>query len=270
MDGEGRLADATGSVYDGHWHEGLRDGRGVLVSAAGDRYEGEWLADKRHGRGAAAGIDGRAYDGEWREGLFHGNGTYTAADGVYVGAFVEGKRRGRGKMTYADGDVYEGEWADDKYDGEGTHVYANGSTYTGGHKAGRPARTAAARGGGRTGARTAGEWRWAARHGDGVMTFASGTRYEGFFVEGKMEGEGRFVCHTGRTRAGSATASTAAAGCATRTATRYEGEWADDKRHATARSLRERRVDEGEGEAHPCASRSVRAHRALTVRIRGK
>ena len=53
----------NGSIYCGHWLEGLFSGKGRLLHPNGDTYEGNWLAGKASGYGTYYHIDGTRFQG---------------------------------------------------------------------------------------------------------------------------------------------------------------------------------------------------------------
>ena len=97
-----------GSVYDGHYKNGLREGTGRYTFAGGK---------------------GAFYNGEWLGGLKHGVGTFRYPDkSRFVGEFRAGKRHGQGTYTYPNGDRFCGGWVADLKHGPGAYVYAADQT----------------------------------------------------------------------------------------------------------------------------------------------
>ena len=89
--------------------------------------------------------------------------------GKYIGSYVNGGKHGEGTFIYPDGSKYEGFWANDAKQGRGKYTYVNGDTYEG-------------------------EWADNQRHGQGVYSYAAtGSRYEGLWVQGKMEESGELI-----------------------------------------------------------------------------
>ena len=54
---------SDGSVYSGHFQNGLKHGPGQLIFPNKDVYEGTFQAGKRHGRGTLVFADGTQYEG---------------------------------------------------------------------------------------------------------------------------------------------------------------------------------------------------------------
>ena len=192
FDGQGKLTDNAGNVYEGHWSNGKKDGQGKQTYANGDVYEGEWANNVFEGMGKYTWKNGDYYSGRWRSGSrFGGNGTYYFATGevetyvggtagdaltgdcvityrngsVYEGHAENGKRSGQGTMRYADTSVYTGMWSNDKEDGQGRFQYVGGDVFEGLFVAGSIGAT-------------------------GKYTWASGDVYEGAFYEGLPHGNG--------------------------------------------------------------------------------
>ena len=98
--------------------------------------------------------------------------------GQYTGSYLNGRKHGEGTFHYPDGSKYEGYWINDLRHGYGKYSYQNGDVYEG-------------------------EWAENQRHGQGLYSYAAtGSKYQGTWVEGKMEelgelihGNHRFVGH---------------------------------------------------------------------------
>ena len=133
-----------------------------------------------HGRGAITYSNGDGFEGDWEAGHPHGFGTATYAGGEsYTGDWNRGDPSGEGSYFYAIGDVYRGELESRKREGIGRCTYASGATYEGG-------------------------WRddvWHSAAADGATSSlyhsASGDRYEGNFIRGKIVGRGSIHFHQG-------------------------------------------------------------------------
>jgi len=108
------------------------------------------------------------YTGSWKHGKKHGKDCVEAWNGgtyVYNGDFVEGARSGYGRYQH-NGNVYEGDFERGVYNGHGKYYYAdNGRTYEG-------------------------QFVNNSATGKGVMVWADGSRFEGTFRDGIMEGSG--------------------------------------------------------------------------------
>lgn len=84
-----------GSVYEGHFADGLENGEGRRVFASLDTYEGSYV-----------------------DGVASGQGKYCCADGsCFEGAWRENKREGKGKLTVPGEGTWEGTWRDNKQHG---------------------------------------------------------------------------------------------------------------------------------------------------------
>lgn len=98
--------------------------------------------------------------------------------GKYTGSYVNGVKHGEGTFLYPDGSRYEGYWINDVRQGRGKYTYPNGDTYEG-------------------------EWANNNRHGQGVYRYAAtGSLYQGLWVQGKMEDAGELI-HANHRYAGS-------------------------------------------------------------------
>ena len=165
--GKGKKTYSNGEVYVGDWFDSKRHGKGQCVYADGDIYIGEWFNDCRHGYGKCSLIDGSTYEGEWANDMHHGKGKFSWPDGEsYDGDWIEDTMTGLGTYIYPSGNTYSGEWKHDEHHGEGVFKYIDGSSYSG-------------------------YWDHGKMHGVGTFISATGKeRYEGLFVQGKMEGQG--------------------------------------------------------------------------------
>lgn len=142
------------------------EGMPNLGEYEGDRNE----AEERHGKGKAKLPNGDEYEGEYSHGKRHGEGIYKfQGGGRYIGSYVNGVKHGEGTFLYPDGSKYEGYWANDVKQGRGKYTYVNGDTYEG-------------------------EWADNQRHGQGVYNYAAtGSKYEGLWMQGKMEQAGELI-----------------------------------------------------------------------------
>ena len=108
-DGYGIYRWIDGSIYDGQYHDDLRQGKGRFLWSNGESYEGDYLKDERTGKGVYNWPDSSFYEGDFLAGKRHGLGTYKSADGT----------------------IYEGEWFDDLQHGHGTLIKPDGTTIKG-------------------------------------------------------------------------------------------------------------------------------------------
>ncbi|XP_066476722.1 MORN repeat-containing protein 4 isoform X2 [Tiliqua scincoides] len=81
--GVGQLTFADGSVYLGHFENGLFNGCGVLTFADGSRYEGEFVQGKFNGVGVFTRYDNMIFEGEFKGGRVDGFGLLTFPDGSH-------------------------------------------------------------------------------------------------------------------------------------------------------------------------------------------
>ncbi len=132
----------------------------------------------------------------------NGNGTYIQPNGaIYVGEFKNGEIHGTGICTYPDGSQYQGTWAYRYPDGQGTKKYADGTSRTGLWRKGRPVDS---------NGRILDEWmlrkeanndgtaiqsgciQGNCTNGKGIYAYPDGSRYDGFFRNGKPDQHGTF------------------------------------------------------------------------------
>jgi len=141
-------------------------------------YEGDCVNGTMHGKGKIALTNGDWYQGAFVNGTFaNGNGREVGSspDGlleyVYEGDFVNGKKHGKGKYTWSNGDMYEGDFVD------GDFATGKGIEFV--------------------------ERAWFEEQGPGsvywsdIANYFEGCRYEGGFVDGKMQGKGKFIFSDG-------------------------------------------------------------------------
>ena len=48
---EGTTKYTNGDVYEGQWHNDLKEGKGKMIRVNGEVYEGDWKNGKMHGYG---------------------------------------------------------------------------------------------------------------------------------------------------------------------------------------------------------------------------
>lgn len=192
--GKGRLTYPDDSYYEGDFVRNVFHGKGKFVGPDGTIYTGEFLNGEPNGHGVTEWPDGSRYEGEYLAGKSHGHGTHVYADGDrYTGEFVADALQGEGRMEYATGRVDEGQWKADKLHGTCKIAYANHDLYSGTCVSGEPS-----------------------GHGR-FESPADELIYEGAFVDGRFQGEGRL------TSAGYA----------------YEGAFLDSKRHGHGKEILE-------------------------------
>jgi hypothetical protein len=108
------------------------------------------------------------YTGTWKNGKKHGRNcveSWNRGTHVYNGDFEDGARSGKGKYQH-DGNVYEGDFERGVYHGHGKYYYAD------------------------TGRVYEGQFANNVSSGKGVMVWPDGSRYEGTFRDGNMDGSG--------------------------------------------------------------------------------
>lgn len=94
--GPGRYTDKTsGSVYVGHFKDGLRHGFGHLQVSPNCFYVGEWICDRKEGTGLMIEESGRIYYGQWRKNHREGKGIMIYSDSVYRGDWWGDRPHGR-------------------------------------------------------------------------------------------------------------------------------------------------------------------------------
>lgn len=157
--------------YTGFTKDKLYQGPGRLTSRTGEIYQGEFHKGVRSGVGAYLSNTetGKSlYKGGWKNGKKHGpNGkeSWNQGNSVYTGEFKDGVKSGKGKFVH-NGNIYEGDFVNGLYHGHGKYYYAD------------------------TGRVYEGEFINNHSDGKGVMVWPDGSRYEGNFVGGRMEGSG--------------------------------------------------------------------------------
>jgi histone-lysine N-methyltransferase SETD7 len=124
------------------------------------------------------------------KGEYHGRGTlrYVEDDVTYTGKFINGEKYGRGVMHFGqDGDLMEGTWVHDEMVGIGEYIFADQSKLVGTYEHGVLEGTVDEYN--PVGKLTFhGEYQNGVRHGPGTMYFPEGTRIEGEWAEGVLEG----------------------------------------------------------------------------------
>lgn len=137
-----------------------------------------------------------------------GNGVYKYPSGAkYEGHFKNGEIDGIGTCYYTDGSSYTGEWVARYPEGKGTKTYPDGTKRTGLWKKGQPVDEA----GNPIPAAVANQWEKKndgtdvqsgciegnCRTGDGIFAFPDGSKYEGQFLNGKIDGWGTWYYANG-------------------------------------------------------------------------
>jgi len=177
--GEGEFIDLKGFKYTGSFKNGKKSGYGKMAYLGSRVYTGNWANDIRQGKGKEMLENGDSYEGNFANGVYHGEGTYTTSNGeTYTGIYKSGR-----------------------FDGTVTHyLRSSNETYTEIYKDGVfvssqkmekviPAST-------NPNAKYESE------------TYTNGDKFEGYKINGKREGFGKYMYKNGAL---------------------YEGNWTDDK-----------------------------------------
>jgi hypothetical protein len=169
--------DINGSIHEGFFKDGKAHGRGRYISHnKHEIYTGDWDSDHKQGYGELICTKtGMRYIGEFFFNRYHGQGKEIYPDGsTFSGHYIDGKRSTKDPSTYHNvehGYVLEVRNFDDKKQPIGKVVcrFNSGSIYEG-------------------------EWKNGMMNGpDGVLRNSNGTIYRGGFLDGKYHGEGIMV-----------------------------------------------------------------------------
>jgi hypothetical protein len=203
------ISQIGSSYYDGQWRKGtnIREGYGIEIDSRGGKYEGYWKNNKKDLMGREISYNGHFYEGEFSEGLKTGYGEYIKRGGLgnlthYKGQFCKNKKEGEGCFTYEDGSMFSGQWIDDargkfgelmevdgtrkvfsKEKGLDSVRYPNGDFYRGNFHPDSIQR------------------KNPEKHGYGVLVYANGDCFKGFFKKNKREGSG-ILTHGGKSTIG--------------------------------------------------------------------
>ena len=171
--GTGKVAWATGDVFEGALVKGLRHGKGVITWASGQRYNGDWVNDKPSGQAEMQFTNGNQFEGSVSDGVPQGQGRMRYASGdSYVGQFGAGVPEGRGAYVWKNGQQFDGDWKAGRPNGQGKLKFATGNQFEGQVRDGVP-------------------------HGQGRLVFAGGEVYVGQLSQGQPEGQGSFTWPNG-------------------------------------------------------------------------
>ncbi|MEL6865079.1 MAG: caspase family protein, partial [Bacteroidota bacterium] len=136
----------------------------------------------------------------------NGEGTYLYPSGAkYVGEFANGEIHGVGVCYYTDGGKYAGQWANRYPEGKGTKTYADGSKRTGQWLKGQPVdeqgqviELEAKGSSGDDGTDIqSGCIMGDCQNGEGTFAYADGSKYEGQFKNGSLDGWGTWYFPNG-------------------------------------------------------------------------
>ncbi len=242
IDGTGTFQYKTGSSYVGAFKHGMRNGQGSLFYKDGSKYQGAWRDDQPYGYGVEYFPDGTSRAGEWKAGRYvgelaagtgfaeksgivkknqkgcvsgdciNGKGIYIHQNGaVYVGDFENGEIHGDGVCFYEDGSKYQGEWRNRFPEGLGTKSYPDGKEISGEWKKGQPLD--------RYGRLVSTYYRQDdfeetttiqfgciignCENGEGTYAYPDGSKYQGYFMDGKPNSRGTFYYPNGERYVGS-------------------------------------------------------------------
>lgn len=153
--------------YDIFWEEDHVSGFVEMNYPNGDYYIGNLVEGVRQGQGDLYYADGTSFLGHFDQGLYHGYGMWHRYDADVIGRWVHGNIATDEdvEIHYNNGDRYMGPLrdGDDSCRYEGRTVFADGGSHTGEYALGR-------------------------YDGWGVMHLADGTRIEGYWERGLLEG----------------------------------------------------------------------------------
>uniref|UniRef100_A0A8C7JW76 Alsin Rho guanine nucleotide exchange factor ALS2 n=1 Tax=Oncorhynchus kisutch TaxID=8019 RepID=A0A8C7JW76_ONCKI len=139
MHGFGTYRYATGQVYEGSFHENIRQGHGMLssgklIGSSSSVFVGQWLQDKKMGYGVFDDITrGEKYMGLWSDDQRQGSGVVVTQFGLYYeGTFSDNKMMGTGLLVSDDDTAFEGEFSEDwTPNGKGYLSMSNGDSIEG-------------------------------------------------------------------------------------------------------------------------------------------
>ncbi|KJP85570.1 hypothetical protein AK88_04791 [Plasmodium fragile] len=164
-----------GYVYEGTFSilKNCKEGVGKFLYNIHDiTFHGEWQNDQINGSGHLLYNNKFKYFGNFKNNLFSGNGLFV--DNLlnqYEGEFSNGSFNGNGKLIF-NRNTYIGIFKNNNLVGKGKILHKNGLVYTGEIKNFLP-------------------------HGYGFLSYNSSTVFEGYFVEGKKNGNGFLTINQG-------------------------------------------------------------------------
>lgn len=139
-----------------------------LLFSNGDKYTGPLDSSGLFsGQGLYSFSSGASYQGQFLSGEFHGPGIYTSPTGTYQGEFSFGFLTGKSKILYKNHNEYNGYVTKNKRNGKGT-LFLN-----------------------ELGLRLEGTFKEDNFEGFGRVFAGDRLRYEGEFVKGRLEGNGK-------------------------------------------------------------------------------
>lgn len=98
---------SVGSMYNGHWKDGVRQGKGTEFTNAG-LYEGEFQRNLRRGKGKLLDGKGNTYIGQFEcpHTMYEQTGKPYRYSSVNPQDYREGVENGMSNLTFADGATY--------------------------------------------------------------------------------------------------------------------------------------------------------------------
>lgn len=191
--GRGREVKADGETYEGGWSHNMREGYGVAVLAVSDLNEEEIERLRDLDKKLESTVNREKYwdklSEKTRRQILEIR-KRTALFDRYEGEWKNDLCQGHGKAFYFNGDIYEGEWCEGKPHGHGTLYKKHGKTIETEWDAGQMKACVKGRIEYPDGIVYKGEITLDSPDGQGVLTLADGTSYEGvFMMDGLPSGE---------------------------------------------------------------------------------
>lgn len=204
-DGLGTRTYSDGTSRYGYWKKGQPVDRiGNIIAEDFERerakdydtniQSGCIYGDCENGFGIFAYPNGSRYKGMFASGKQSGEGTFYDLNGdIYVGHFVRGLKEGRGRFYYANGNSLEGEWLAGEYVGNDLEFAAQVGCISGNCTNGKGVYVFPDRKG-----KYVGYFVDGLPHGEGVVVYRNGDRYEGQLLGGKLTGKGTYFHYDGK------------------------------------------------------------------------
>ncbi len=201
LNGRGFYYSPNGISYQGGFTGGKKHGYGRLVFIDGSIYEGSFVQDVISGNGYIKYSNGDSYIGTWESGKSHGEGNYKFSNGdSYKGGFLYGEFNGHGKLIANNGMYYEGNWMHSKKHGKGIS-FSNGKLYNVKYELNKLLDSSLFKesSGFEMGVNSVNkncnlEY---CNQEKGTYHFTDGSKYDGYFMDGKPNGEGICIYSNG-------------------------------------------------------------------------